>query len=63
MSRKVVEMLDKLNDADLDALANVVDENDVLDLANGQNTSRVLGKLLRRAPAKIMKLALAYLST
>lgn len=63
MSRKVVEMLDKLNDADSNALANVVDENDVLDLANGQNTSRVLGKLLRRAPAKIMKLALAYLST
>ena len=62
-SRKVVEMLDRFSDEDLNALAEVITDRDVIDLANGQNIPRVLVRLLRRAPLKIMKLALAYLST
>ena len=59
----ILSRSNRLTDEDLNALADVIDEKDVLDLANGQNISRVVGKLLVRAPAKIMKLAVAYLST
>ena len=62
-SRKVVEMLDRFSDEDLNAFAEIITERDVIDLANGQNIPKVLGRLLRRAPLKIMKLALIYLST
>ena len=62
-SRRVVEMLDRFGDEDLNTLAEVITERDILDLANGRNTTRVLARLLRRAPLKIMKMALIYLST
>jgi len=61
-SRKAVEMLDRFSDEDLNTLAEIITEKDILDLANGQNTAAVLGRLVRKAPLKIMKLALTYLS-
>jgi digeranylgeranylglycerophospholipid reductase len=61
-SRKAVEMLDKFSDNDLNDFAEIITERDILDLANGQNTASVLGRLVLKAPLKIMRLALTYLS-
>lgn len=61
-SRKAVEMLDKFSDEDLNTFAEIITEREVLDLANGQNTASVLGRLVLKAPLKIMRLALTYLS-
>lgn len=62
-SRKVVEMLDKMSDEELNALSEIITCDDILDLANGQNTARVLARLTRRAPGRILRLAMLYLST
>lgn len=63
MSRKAVEMLDKMSDEDLNALSQIITCDDILDLANGQNTAKVLARLTRRAPGRILRLAKLYLST
>jgi digeranylgeranylglycerophospholipid reductase len=61
-SRKAVEMLDRFSDEDLNDFAEIITQRDVLDIANGQNTASVLGRLVLKAPLKIMRLALTYLS-
>ena len=60
-SRRVVEMLDKFNDDDLDALASIVTNEDVLNLANGNDVKKTLARIVKRSPVKIMKLIAAYL--
>jgi digeranylgeranylglycerophospholipid reductase len=60
-SRKVVEMLDRFSDEDLNTLASIVTNEDVLNLANGTAVTRTLVKIVARAPLKIIRLMSAYL--
>ncbi|MBS7620265.1 NAD(P)/FAD-dependent oxidoreductase [Candidatus Bathyarchaeota archaeon] len=60
-SRKVVEMLDKFDDEDLNLLAEVITSEDILALANGHDVARVVSRIVRRSPIKIMKLLAAYM--
>ncbi|MGQ9680575.1 MAG: NAD(P)/FAD-dependent oxidoreductase [Candidatus Bathyarchaeia archaeon] len=60
-SRKVVEMLDKFHDEDLNILAEVITSEDILALANGYDVARVVSRIVRRSPVKIMKLLAAYM--
>jgi len=60
-SRKMVEMLDKFSDEDLNALAEVIKNDEILSLANGEGTAITLAKIISRSPGKIVKLMAAYL--
>ena len=60
-SRRIVEMLDKFSDDDLNTLSTVITNDEILSLANGQNTKRTVAKICARSPGKIMKLMAAYL--
>ena len=60
-SRRVVEMLDKFSDDDLNSLADIITNDEILALANGENTKRIIAKIVTRSPGKIMKLMTAYL--
>ena len=60
-SRRIVEMLDKFSDDDLNILSTVITNDEILSLANGQNTKRTVAKICARSPGKIMKLMAAYL--
>jgi len=60
-SRKMVEMLDKFNDDNLNALLRIITGEDVLNLANGNAVGRTLAKLVTKAPGDIIRLMSAYL--
>ena len=60
-SRKVVEMIDKFSDDDLNTLAGVVDSEDIFNLVNGTDVKRTLAKIVKRSPGKILKLVAAYM--
>jgi digeranylgeranylglycerophospholipid reductase len=60
-SRKVVEMLDRFSDEDLNTLARVITNEDILNLANGTAVARTLTKIVARAPLKIMRLISDYI--
>jgi digeranylgeranylglycerophospholipid reductase len=60
-SRKVVELLDKFTDEDLNLLADVITNQDILDLANGNDVSKTLTQIIKRSPMKIMRLIKAFL--
>lgn len=60
-SNKVLMMLDKFTDADLNNLAQVITNDDILALANGTNVAGALTGLIKRCPMKIMRLLRAYL--
>ena len=60
-SRKVVEMLDKFSDENLNTLAKVVTNEDVLNLANGTSMGRTLTRIVARSPRGIIGLMSAYL--
>jgi digeranylgeranylglycerophospholipid reductase len=60
-SRKVVEILDKFSDENLNTLAKVVTDEDVINLANGIAVTRTLAKIVTRAPIGIIGLISAYL--
>jgi len=60
-SRRVLEMLDKFSDENLNTLAKVVAHEDVLNLANGTAVARTLTRIVARAPIGIMGLISAYL--
>ena len=60
-SRRIVEMLDKFSDYDLNTLSTVITNDEILSLANGQNTKRTVAKICARSPGKIMRLMAAYL--
>ena len=61
-SRRIVEMLDRFSDEDLNALSTVITNDEILSLANGENTKRTVAKIVARSPGKIMKLMTAYLT-
>ncbi len=56
-----MRIFEKLSDDDLNSLADVLDENDILDLANGYNLGRVAMKLMRH-PVLAAKIAYGLLS-
>ncbi len=60
-SRKVVEMLDKFSDENLNILAKVMTHEDVLNLANGTSVARTLTRIVARSPRGIINLMSAYL--
>ena len=60
-SRRVVEMLYRFSDDDLNLLAEVLTGDEIVALANGIDVSRVLARVLRRAPLKVARLITAYL--
>ncbi|MCX6642721.1 MAG: hypothetical protein NTV15_04970, partial [Candidatus Bathyarchaeota archaeon] len=60
-SRKVVEMIDKFTDDDLNTLAGVVTSEDIFNLVNGTDVKRTLAKIVKRSPGKILKLVAAYM--
>jgi len=60
-SGRVVEMLDRFSDEDLNTFAEVLTSEDVLALANGKNIAGVLARVVTRAPMKIIKLVAAYM--
>jgi digeranylgeranylglycerophospholipid reductase len=60
-SRRVVEMLDRFSDENLNTLARVVTHEDVLNLANGNEVAKTLARLVARSPKGIMGLLSAYL--
>jgi len=60
-SGKVLEMLDKFDDDDLNTLADVITNDDVLALANGENVAAALAGIVKRSPGKLFQLIRAYL--
>jgi len=60
-SRRVVEMLDRFSDEDLNLLAEVLTGEEIVALANGVEVSKVLARIIRRAPLKVARLITAYL--
>jgi digeranylgeranylglycerophospholipid reductase len=60
-SGKVLEMLDKFKDDDLNILADVITNDDILALANGENVKMTLAGIVKRSPRKIVHLIRAYL--
>ncbi len=60
-SGRVLEMLDKFSDDDLNTLSEVVTNDDVLSLANGTNVAATVAGLVKRSPMKIIRLIRAYL--
>ena len=60
-SGKVLEMLDKFEDDDLNTLAEVITNDDVLALANGENVAAALAGIVKRSPGKLIQLIRAYL--
>jgi digeranylgeranylglycerophospholipid reductase len=55
-SLKVLKALEKLNDEELNMLADILDGQDIIDLANGINTTRVAMKLMKH-PLFALKIA------
>jgi digeranylgeranylglycerophospholipid reductase len=60
-SQKIVEMLDKFKDDDLNSLAEIITNDEILALANGEGTAQALARIIARSPGKIVKLMTAYL--
>ena len=54
-------MLDKFKDEDLNTLAEVINNEDVLALANGENVRATLAGIIKRSPRKLIQLIRAYL--
>jgi digeranylgeranylglycerophospholipid reductase len=61
-SRRVVEMLDRFSDDNLNTLAKVITHEDVLNLANGTAVAKTLTKIIARSPRGIINLLSAYLT-
>ena len=60
-SRRVIEMMDRLDDDGLNRITEVLTSKDVFALANGINITRVLARAAIRSPLKFMKLMTSYL--
>ncbi len=60
-SRKIVEMLDKFGDNEINMLAEVVTNEDIIALATGDGARKAVARIVARNPGKIVKLMLAYL--
>ncbi|MFB0557756.1 MAG: geranylgeranyl reductase family protein [Candidatus Bathyarchaeia archaeon] len=60
-SRKVLEMLDRFSDENLNTLARVITNEDIINLANGVAVTRTLARIVTRSPIGIIKLISAYI--
>ncbi len=60
-SRRVLEMLDRFSDENLNTLARVITNEDILNLANGVAVTRTLARIVTRSPIGIIKLISAYI--
>jgi digeranylgeranylglycerophospholipid reductase len=60
-SRRIVEMLDKFSDDDVNTLSMIITNEEIVSLANGENAKRTIAKICARSPGKIIKLMAAYL--
>lgn len=60
-SGKMLEMIDKFTDDDLNTLAEIITRDDILALANGENSAVALTGLVKRSPRKLMHLIRVYL--
>jgi digeranylgeranylglycerophospholipid reductase len=60
-SRRVVEMLDRFSDEDLNTLARIITNEDILNLANGTAVGRTLTKIVARAPFRMIRLVSSYI--
>jgi digeranylgeranylglycerophospholipid reductase len=58
---KVLHMLDKFSDDDLDVLADVISTDEIMHMANGLNVASTLAGLVKKSPMKLMQLIRAYL--
>ncbi len=58
---KVLHMLDKFSDDDLDVLADIISTEDIMHMANGLNVAATLAGLVKKSPMKLMQLIRAYL--
>lgn len=58
---KVLHMLDKFSDEDLDVLADVISTEEIMHMANGLNVASTLAGLVKKSPRKLMQLIRAYL--
>jgi digeranylgeranylglycerophospholipid reductase len=58
---KVLHMLDKFSDEDLDILADVISHEDIMHMANGLNVASAMAGLVKKSPLKLMQLIRAYL--
>jgi digeranylgeranylglycerophospholipid reductase len=60
-SRRVLEMIDKFTDDDLDTLAEIMRNDDILALANGESVAATLTEIIKRSPRKLIRIIRAYL--
>ena len=58
---KVLHMLDKFSDEDLDVLADIISNEEIMHMANGLNVASALAGLVKKSPRKLMHLIRAYL--
>jgi digeranylgeranylglycerophospholipid reductase len=58
---KVLHMLDKFNDEDLDVLADVISTDEIMHMANGLNVASTIAGLIKKSPMKLIQLIRAYL--
>lgn len=59
-SRKITNIIEKLNDNELNTLCSLIDGSDIIDLVNGKNIKRVAKKILKN-PILAIKLSRALL--
>jgi len=60
-SGRILEMLDKFTDDDLNSLNDIITKEDILSMANGENVTIALAGMVKRSPRKIIQLIRAYL--
>lgn len=60
-SGKIVKMLDRFSDEDLNTLEEVLTNEDVLNMANGTDVALTLASVVSRAPLKIVRLMAAFM--
>lgn len=60
-SYKVVKMLDKFSDDDLNMIADILTSEDIIHLTNGVKVHITLARLLKRSPMRLMKLIKSYI--
>ena len=58
---KVLHMLDKFSDDDLDVLAEVISHEDIMHMANGLNVASAMAGLVKKSPMKLMHLIRAFM--
>ena len=60
-ARRVLLMLDKFTDDDLNVLADIISTDEIMHMANGLNVASTLAGIVKKSPMKLMQLIRAYL--